>query len=145
MDYYDIREDIKKYVKKSTYNKLDDDEKRAYMKAVKYVVKKMREEMTSTDDSNSTDECMWPISVEVIVVDSTDILDPYTKVKLEMNDGKKGNSIKVMMKDDDDGEWKHVAYVRESDAINLMKYKFLDKKIRFIDKLKSGYKYRVFL
>lgn len=63
------------------------------------------------------------------------------KVKLDMNNGKKGNSIKVMMKDDDDGEWKHVAYVRESDAINL----FLDKKIRFIDKLKSGYKYRVFL
>lgn len=62
-----------------------------------------------------------------------------------MNDDKKGNSIKVMMKDDDDDEWKHVAYVRESDAINLMKYKFLDKKIRFIDKLKSGYKYRVFL
>lgn len=36
----------------------------------------------------------------------------YTKVKLDMNNGKKGNSIKVM-KDDDDGEWKHVAYVRE--------------------------------
>lgn len=65
-----------KEIRQEIHIKLDDDEKRAYMKAVKYVVKKM----TSTDDSNST-ECMWPISVEVIVVDSTDILDPYVKVK----------------------------------------------------------------
>lgn len=37
------------------------------------------------------------------------------------------------------------AYVKETDAINLIKYKFLDKKLMFIDKLKAGYKYRVFL
>lgn len=141
MDYNAIEPNTKKYVKKSVYIKLDDDEKRAYMKAVKYIMKKMYDERnTSMEEIIDKIE---PITVEILVVDSIDILDPWTKVKLEMNDDRKGKSIKVMIKDD--SNWNHVAYVRESDAINLMQYKFLDKKLMFIDKLKSDYKYRVFL
>jgi hypothetical protein len=59
---------------------------------------------------------------------------------LKMNDDDSiGKSIKVMMKDD--GKRKRVAYVKETDAVNLMQY----KKLMFINKLKAGYKYRIFL
>lgn len=111
------------------------------MKAVKYIMKKMYDERnTSMEEIIDKIE---PITVEILVVDSIDILDPWTKVKLKMNHDNNGKSIKVMMKDD--GEWKRVAYVRESDAINLMQYEFLDKKLMFIDKFKADYKYRILL
>lgn len=70
-----------------------------------------------------------PISVEIMVVDCKDILDPYIKVKLEMNDDSSDKSIKVLMKEDK--KWKHNGYVKEIDAVNLMQYEFLDKKIMY--------------
>jgi hypothetical protein len=139
MEYNDIDSSIRRYVKKSTYTKLDMRERKAYLKAVKHVIHKMEEEMDDLSDSSTE-----PISVELMVVESTYILDPYTKVKLEMsNHGK--YSLEMLAKDDDHG-WVHAGYVRESDAAELMKYKrLLDKKIMYVQRYKMGHKYRLFL
>lgn len=146
MDYQDIPEHIAQYVKKTTYNALNDGEKRVYLKAVKHVLKKI--EPTNDIVERLSTSSITPLELEIFFVGmkyhGNHKFDPHDEVKLEKEDDNinDSNAVKVLVKKD--GEWKHVAYVAREYALELRKHrKFTKKPLTYVAKYISSYKYRV--
>jgi hypothetical protein len=146
MNYQDIPEHIVRYVKKATYNTLNVGEKKAYLKGIKHVLKKIN----STDElaEKFSTSSITPLEVEIFFVGmkyyGDHKFDPHDEVKLEKEDDNKSdpNAIKVLVKKD--GKWEHVAYVARGDALELRKHKkFAKKPLIYVAKYISSYKYRV--
>src|SRR5689334_7223015 len=130
MDYDEIPDEYRKYVRESSYTKLDDDERKAYLKGVKYAAKKFAKEM---DELINTSEMRMCIEVMKIVPLFTEVsfvgikgcrrhvFDYDDEVKLERDDDdpEDPNAIRVFVKKNN--VWKHVVYVVKDDAMELRK------------------------
>lgn len=155
MEYSDIPNEYRKYVKESAYEKLDDGGKEIYIKAVKHATKKFMKQMDELVNSHKMKACMdllriVPLYMEVSFVGIENrrrhTFNPDTKVRLERDDDSSegSNVIKVLV--EKDNKWKHVAYVEGDDAMQLRKYgKYEGKRLKFIGQYQTSARYRVFI
>lgn len=155
MDYAEIPDEYRKYVKKSSYNKLDEDERRVYLKAIRHASRRFAKEQDEFNSSSEMQRCLEemrivPLSTEVSFVGikyrGGFSFDVDTDVKLERDDDnpEDSNAIKVFIKKNN--IWKHVAYVAKDDAIELRKYgRFEEKRLKFLRQYQTSARYRIFI
>ncbi|KAG0201750.1 hypothetical protein BGX28_005525 [Mortierella sp. GBA30] len=125
MDYANIPKETKKYIRKSTYIAMDEDERKLYIKSVKGLIHKLEELNESpSDDSDEEVVVAKPyrklnsryISFVGMRFREDRHFFPDDEVKLERDDNNvmDPNAVMVMVKKHK--KWKHVAYVAREDA-----------------------------
>lgn len=155
MDYSDIPDEYRKYVKESAYEKLDDGGKEVYLRAIRHATKKFMKQMDELVNSHNMKMCMdllkiTPLYTEISFVGiegrRRHTFDSDTEVKLERDDEnpENSNAIKVLVNKND--KWKHVAYVEKDDAMELRKYgKYENKRLKFLRQYQTSARYRIFI
>lgn len=139
MDYTDIPSDIRRFVRKSTYLGMTEEEQKLYLKCVKRLMRKLDELHEDSDDVYEYDisEKFTNISIvphfrEITFVGMRYRGDHHFRkddiVKLEKDDDNPHdhNAVKVMVKDGKN--WKHAAFVTRSDAVYLRGIPDFEKK-----------------
>jgi hypothetical protein len=111
MDYIDIPGRKRKFVRKATYNKLDDKQKRMYLKSIRELVKKFDETGIKSDPFDDDE----PKLRRRIMFSSMDTeyyhaFSRYDKVKLKKDD----DMIKVLVKNGN--KWKQESWVDHRDV-----------------------------
>lgn len=149
MKYSDISSNIRKYIRKTTYNDMSDDGQKLYRKSAKKLVRKIAEleddnesdDEYDNDDDDDISEKFLNISIVPHYREITFVGMRYRGnhhfckndiVKLEKDDDNPHdrNAVKVMVKDGK--KWKHAAFVTRDDAIYLRGIPDFEKKpLRF--------------
>lgn len=127
MEYRDISVDTKKYIRKSTYIGMDNDDKKLYLKMIKRLIRKLDELEcdTSGDEISKPRRYTKPVyrKLNSRYIDFVGMrfrgdhrFSSDDKVRLEKEDDnpKDSNAVRVMVKKDK--KWRHVAYVARDDA-----------------------------
>jgi hypothetical protein len=116
MEYINIDSEIREYIRKSAYNKLNDNGKELYIKSIKRLLNKLEERLVKELDNMTVSKPSRKITFVGMKYLGGHYFTPFCKVRLEKEDDNPvdNNAIKVMLKDRK--KWKYVAYVAKKDA-----------------------------
>jgi hypothetical protein len=119
MEYMNIASELREYIRKSAYNKLDDNGKELYIKYIKRLLNKLEETLVvkKLDDmAIGREKTSRRISFVGMRYHGEHYFTADDDVRLEKEDDNPvdTNAVKVVLKGRK--KWKHVAYVAKEDA-----------------------------
>lgn len=148
MEYIAISPELREYIRKSAYNKLDDGGKKLYIKSIKRLLNGLEERLVKELDDMTIGGEKTSRRISFVGMkyrgEHYFTIDDHIRLEKEDDNPVDRNAVKVMLKDRK--KWKHVAYVAKKDAKWLRTVDdFEELSLEYIRSFNASVDYRIWI